>query len=167
MAALGDTLFPAATLAHALEQDLSPTAHLLIRLRVFHPGIAIAAGLLVLVLALRILKAHLSPRADRLAGWTAGLVFVQFLAGLVNVLLLAPVWLQVVHLLLADLLWIVLLLLGSTALSESGVYSKVPPRPLPSSNARAPSAASPLARVSAPSRASTFSPSESGRPNPS
>jgi heme A synthase len=167
VAALGDTLFPASSLSHALEQDLSPTAHLLIRLRLFHPGIAIAAGLLCLFLALRVLREHLTPAADRFARWTAGLVFVQMLAGLLNVLLLAPVWLQVVHLLVADLLWIAFLLLGSTALAERGVYSNAPPRPLPSSKALAPSEASSLARVSAPSRVSTFSPSESGRPNPS
>lgn len=167
VAALGDTLFPATSLSHALEQDLSPTAHLLIRLRLFHPGIAIAAGLLCLFLALRVLREHLAPAADRFARWTGGLVFVQILAGLLNVLLLAPVWLQVVHLLAADLLWIAFLLLGSTALALREGYSKVPPRPLPISNERAPSVASSLARVSAPSRASTFNPSESGRPNPS
>ena len=56
-----------------------------------------------------------------------------------NVLLLAPVWLQIVHLLLADLLWIAFLRLGATALAvrgsetpEGAAYSKVPPRPLPS-----------------------------------
>ncbi len=165
VAALGDTLFPATSLSRALEADLSPTAHLLIRLRLFHPGIAITVGLLALFLALRMLRDHLSPAADRLAGWTCALVFLQFLAGLLNVLLLAPVWLQVVHLLLADLLWIALLLLGSTALAAS--YSKAPPRPLPSSKERAPAAASPLARVSAPSRASTLRPSDKGSPSPS
>jgi heme a synthase len=168
VAALGDTLFPATSLTRALEADLSPTAHLLIRLRLLHPGIAIAVGLLALFLALRVLRGHLSPAADRLAGWTCGLVFLQFLAGLMNVLLLAQVWLQVVHLLLADLLWIAFLLLGATALAaREAVYSNAPPRPLPSSKERAPAAASSLARVSAPSRASTFSPSDRGRPSPS
>jgi heme A synthase len=139
VAALGDTLFPASSLSHALEQDLSPTAHLLIRLRLFHPGIAVGAGLLCLGLALNILGDHLTSEVDRFARWTAGLVFVQVLAGLLNVLMLAPVWLQVVHLLVADLLWIAFLLLGSTALAQRGVYSNVPPRPLPSSKALAPS----------------------------
>ncbi len=167
VAALGDTLFPASSLSHALEQDLSSTAHLLIRLRLFHPAIAVAAGALCLFLALRALNEHLAPAADRFAWWTSGLVILQILAGILNVLLLAPVWLQVVHLLVADLLWIAVLRLGSTVLAERGAYSNVPPRPLPSSNERAPSVASPLARVSAPSRASTLSPSESGSPNPS
>ena len=46
----------------------------------------------------------------------AALVAIQTLLGVLNVALLAPVWLQLVHLLLADLLWISLVLLGATAL---------------------------------------------------
>jgi cytochrome c oxidase assembly protein subunit 15 len=139
IAALGDTLFPAMSLAHALEQDLSPTAHLLIRLRLFHPGIAIAAGVLTVYLALRLLKSRLGEETSRFAWWTGGLVFVQILAGAVNVLLLAPVWMQVLHLLLADVLWIAYLRLGASALAVLGSeatagepYPKLPPRPLPS-----------------------------------
>jgi heme A synthase len=161
--ALGDTLFPSQTLAQALRQDLSPTAHLLIRLRIFHPAIAIASALLALTLAMRLLKQRLGPETRRFAGWTAALVFTQVLAGTINVLLLAPVWLQVVHLLLADLLWIAFVLLGASALA----YLGLPPLPSPSAKAFAPAADSPEARVSAPSRASSFSPSSSGSPRPS
>ncbi len=119
VAALGDTLFPATSLAQALEQDLSPTAHLLIRLRLFHPGIAVAAGVFTVYLALKLLKSRLGAETNRYARWTGGLVFVQMLAGAINVLLLAPVWLQVVHLLLADLLWIAFFLLGASALARA------------------------------------------------
>ena len=115
-AALGDTLFPSRSLAEALRQDLSPTAHLLIRLRLFHPGIAIAAGLFALYLALTLMKRRLGPETRRFAGWTIALVFLQMTMGAVNVLLLAPVWLQVLHLLVADLLWIACVRLGAAAL---------------------------------------------------
>jgi heme A synthase len=125
VAALGDTLFPATSLAQALEQDLSPTAHLLIRLRIFHPAFAIAAGAIVLYLSLKLLKTRPGPETSRYALWTSGLVFIQVLAGAVNVLLLAPVWLQLVHLLLADLLWIAFLLLGASALAVSDTETPV------------------------------------------
>lgn len=47
IAALGDTLFPSKTLAEALAADLSPTSHMLLRLRMLHPALAIGtAGLL-------------------------------------------------------------------------------------------------------------------------
>lgn len=140
VAALGDTLFPATSLAHALEQDLSPTAHLLIRLRLLHPVLAVAGGLFVLSLAWRILQERPGGEIRRYALWTGGLVFVQVLAGLVNVLLLAPVWMQIVHLLLADLLWIAYILFGATALAGD---SKLPLRPRPARKAFATGVASP------------------------
>jgi heme A synthase len=47
------------------------------------------------------------------------LVAVQLAAGAVNVLLLTPIWMQLVHLLLADLLWLSLVLLGASSLSQT------------------------------------------------
>jgi len=119
IAALGDTLFPSASLAEALKQDLSPTAHLLIRLRLLHPFLAIATGALLAVLATRVMMDRPGPAA-RPARRVLILVLVQLLAGVMNVALLAPVWMQIVHLLLADLLWIAAVLLGATALASQG-----------------------------------------------
>ncbi|HEX9942376.1 MAG TPA: COX15/CtaA family protein [Thermoanaerobaculia bacterium] len=131
IAALGDTLFPSMTLAEALKQDLSPTAHLLIRLRVLHPLISVAAGLLALVLALQLLKRGLFDAGTvRAARRVAALVFLQLAAGAVNVLLLAPVWMQIVHLLLADLLWIGFVLLGARALAGSHLLEGAAAAPL-------------------------------------
>src|SRR5262249_44797201 len=48
VAALGDTLFPAASLREGLAQDLSPMAHAFLRLRLLHPVIALCSGVLVL-----------------------------------------------------------------------------------------------------------------------
>jgi heme A synthase len=52
------------------------------------------------------------------------LVSVQFAAGLVNAALLAPVWLQIVHLLLADLLWLALVLLSAESLAPSRAQAR-------------------------------------------
>ena len=41
------------------------------------------------------------------------LFILQLGAGVINLVLLAPVWMQVVHLLLADLVWITLVLLAA------------------------------------------------------
>lgn len=117
VAALGDTLYPAASLEQALEQDLSPTAHLLIRLRLAHPFVSLAASAGLLSLAARLAKRRRDPHARRYAACVAGLAFLQVLAGGLNVLLLAPVWLQLGHLLIADLLWIAFVLMSASALA--------------------------------------------------
>lgn len=116
--ALGDTLYPAGSLANALRQDLSPTAHILIRLRLLHPAIAIlVSGYLVAIVHLvPALKATVTTR--RLGRILTAILVVQLGAGALNVALLAPVWMQLIHLLLSDVLWIVLVLLTSAALAE-------------------------------------------------
>ncbi len=48
------------------------------------------------------------------------LLIVQLVAGAINVLLLAPLGLQVVHLLLSDLIWILVIALSARALSVPG-----------------------------------------------
>ncbi len=116
IAALGDTLFPAGTLAEGLAQDTAPTAHLLLRLRVLHPTLAVAAGVVVLALAAGTMV-RLDGTPARLARAAGALVLVQWSAGLLNLLLLAPAWLQLVHLLLADLVWIAAVLLAASVLA--------------------------------------------------
>jgi heme A synthase len=117
--ALGDTLFPASSLAQGLRQDFSPTAQFLIRLRVFHPLVAVSVGIYVIVVA-HFLNPSSSDTATRrfLATALMGLIVAQWLAGITNVALLAPVWMQLLHLLLADLVWIVLVLLAVTTLAQ-------------------------------------------------
>jgi len=105
--ALGDTLFPAATLAEGLAQDLSPSAHFLIRLRVLHPLVAIGAGILWIHLAQKVrAAAPAGARAGLWAKWTIAFVLTQFAVGLLTLAFLAPVPLQLLHLLGADLVWI-------------------------------------------------------------
>jgi heme a synthase len=117
VAALGDTLFPSARLSDALWADLSATSHLLIRLRVLHPVLAVGAALVVIASASRLSRSA-GPRAGRLARSLTALVMVQAGLGLLNVILLAPVWLQLTHLLVADGIWIGIVLLGAAALSD-------------------------------------------------
>jgi heme A synthase len=117
--ALGDTLFPVASLGEGLAQDLSPAAHLFIRLRILHPVIAAAVGSYLVAVGI---VAGLSRPARSVRVLGAVLVFVfslQVAAGVVNLVLLAPVPLQLVHLLLADLTWIALVLLTATTFAQA------------------------------------------------
>lgn len=116
--ALGATLFPVKSLAEGLKQDLSPTAHILIRLRFFHPFIAIAVSGLLILTALLARAWRPGAGVKRCSTSLIALVLVQLGAGAVNLFLHAPVWLQLTHLLLSDLVWIALVLLGCAALAQ-------------------------------------------------
>ncbi|HSM13414.1 MAG TPA: COX15/CtaA family protein [Thermoanaerobaculia bacterium] len=114
VAALGDTLFPSSSLAEALAADLDPTSHLLVRLRVAHPTLAAVAAAAVLLLASSWALAE-SAGAGR-GVWARSAIAItlsQVAVGLANLALLAPIPLQLVHLLGADLLWISLVLAGA------------------------------------------------------
>ena len=125
VAALGDTLFPDSSLSAALQADLSPASHLLIRLRFLHPVIAVLVGAALMTSAAMLAK-RTGKMGWRLAVGVVCLAGIQLALGFVNVLLLAPTWMQMVHLLVADLLWIAFVLLGATALAAPAagfVYS--------------------------------------------
>ncbi|MCA9620395.1 MAG: COX15/CtaA family protein, partial [Myxococcales bacterium] len=116
VAALGDTLFPASTLGSALAQDLSPTAHLLVRLRVVHPFVAVLVAFMLLTV--RYILAARHPDDRSVQGWGLALrvtVVAQMLFGLINMMLLAPTSLQLVHLTLAQALWVALVLFLATS----------------------------------------------------
>jgi heme A synthase len=117
VAALGDTLFPSARLSDALSTDLSATSHVLIRLRILHPMLAVAAALVVLTCARRLARGGTAAER-RMARIVTVLVCAQLGLGLLNVILLAPVWLQLTHLVVADGIWIGVVLLGAGALSD-------------------------------------------------
>lgn len=105
IAALGNTLFPATSLGAGLEADLSPASHFLIRLRVFHPFLAVAAGLVLIAQARRD-STFKSPQGEELRTILITLVLLQTGIGVLNWLLLAPLPLQLTHLLTSNLLWI-------------------------------------------------------------
>jgi heme A synthase len=113
IAALGDTLFPVTSLAAGFARDFDPSANLFVRLRVWHPPLAAAAGLWVFYYALSALSSGIERR---LSYAVLALTCAQLAAGAINLLLLAPMGMQIVHLLLADLLWIALVLFSAERL---------------------------------------------------
>jgi heme a synthase len=110
IAALGDTLHPAASLATGFRQDLSATATFLVRLRVVHPLVAGLGGLLFAVIAVYALGVTSRPIMRKLSVLVLAATSVQLCAGVVNLTLLAPIWMQILHLLLADAVWVSLVI---------------------------------------------------------
>jgi len=117
IAALGDTLFPASSLAAGLRQDFDPASSIFLRLRLLHPLLALITGAWLIFYAEA--TAFRLPGAKKFARLLETMVGLQIAAGASNLLLLAPVWMQMVHLLLADLVWISLVLLVASALQDS------------------------------------------------
>jgi cytochrome c oxidase assembly protein subunit 15 len=110
LAALSDTLFPATSVTAAFAQDFSGSASWLLRLRILHPLTAVVAGLFICWLLLRSIS---RPAEHKLAAAVLVLLAVQYGLGVADVALLAPVWMQIIHLLGADLLWIALIVLAA------------------------------------------------------
>jgi cytochrome c oxidase assembly protein subunit 15 len=109
LAALGDTLFPASSLRAAFAQDFAAGSPWLLRLRGVHPASAVVAAVFVFWLVSQARRAG----ATRIAGIVLALLGVQFLLGLADVVLLAPLWMQILHLLGADLYWVALVTLAA------------------------------------------------------
>ena len=120
LAALADTLFPSPSVLAGLTSDFAAGSPLLIRMRWFHP----AAALLGLVCVLLLVRAEEpSNRFRGVSGFVLASLALQFILGAADVLLLAPTWMQVVHLLGADIYWVALVIRAAKYLW--------PPQPTP------------------------------------
>jgi|SRR5579859_3279256 len=122
--ALGDTLFPAHSLAQGLQQDFSPTEHLFLRLRVYHPILAVVTGGYLIAIAFLASRWRPAQQIRRFAVALSVLFALQIGAGVLDVYLLAPIWMQLVHLLLADSIWITLVLTTAATFAAVPVYSE-------------------------------------------
>lgn len=143
--ALGDTLFPVRDHADAVRQSLTPGAHFLIRLRLLHPYIAGSVGLYILLITGLVGHLRPSPQVKRYVQWVGTLFLVQIVVGFVNVVLAAPVWMQLVHLLMADLVWVSFALLALSACAESVPQVELAPVSAPYAPAPGP-ASEPMGR---------------------
>lgn len=112
IAALGDTLFPSSSLLEGLRADFDPLAHFLIRLRVFHPAIAVAVGGYVIFFIRYLVSREMSLWLRKIGYGVITLIIAQWVLGIINVITLAPVGIQLFHLLLTTLIWIGYVIIG-------------------------------------------------------
>ncbi len=121
---LGDLLI------RELGENFDSLVQLLYQMRPGHPAIAIAAGAVVIWLSFNHL---ITPSAGsrRWAWWCTGFIVAQWAVGLANVWLNVPMWTQILHLLLADGVWLSLVLWFATALERPvAVSDQAPASPL-------------------------------------
>lgn len=110
--ALGDTLFPAESFAEGAAAKFDQEAHFSVRARIWHPTIAVGVTIYMLVILFTQPELSATPRARRWQRINICLLGGQILIGVINVLLAAPVWMQLVHLLMTDLIWSALIIHG-------------------------------------------------------
>ncbi len=123
--ALGDTLFPSASFLEGIRSDFAPTAHLLIRFRIYHPLLALLVGGYLGVFAIAALLKRRSGPVQPLAAGLLGLILLQWALGGLDAILLAPVWMQLIHLLLADFLWVAAVLLSAALVTHEFQVSAI------------------------------------------
>jgi heme a synthase len=114
---LGDAIFPVRTTAEAFERALTPGENFLVQLRIYHPFLAVAVSIFV-VLAANWIATNRPDRLSRtLANITIGVFMAQLLVGFLNVRLEAALYTQLPHLLLSDTIWLTWLFLTVSTLS--------------------------------------------------
>lgn len=123
IAAMGNTIFPSETLAAGLAADFDPGSHPLIRLRILHPLIALTVGVYLFVSLGFGWWLKPAPEARGLTRALMGTYLVQLVIGTANLAFLAPVALQLLHLIVAVAAFALL-----SALSVVLLGSEVPGR---------------------------------------
>jgi heme a synthase len=126
IAALSSMIFPPGTLSEGLASDFSPTSNILVRLRILHPVTAILTSVFLIFLTGWLAKEREDNKAiTRWSNVIALLVLAQIAAGAATLLTGAPIVMQLVHLLLADMIWISYVLFAASFLSV-GLAAQVP-----------------------------------------
>jgi heme A synthase len=118
IAALANMLFPSATLAEGVAKDFSPTSNILLRLRLLHPVTAILFSVFVIFMTGWMTKS--AGKARAVVKWSnvvSVLFLMQLAFGTATLYLLAPIVMQLGHLLLADAIWISFVLFAAAFLS--------------------------------------------------
>jgi hypothetical protein len=113
--ALGDTL----TIAGGISPQENTLVNSFVQLRIFHPLLAFSVFGLALLAAWTANRGGKANREMQRYGQAIIILFVvQLLLGSLNVRLQAPVWLQLLHLLLTSTIWILVVLFGAATLSN-------------------------------------------------
>lgn len=119
IAALSNMIFPSQTLAEGIAKDFSATSNILLRLRVSHPILSILTSVYLIFLAgwLR-KKSENNETVTRWSNVLSLLILTQIAFGAATLLTLAPIIMQLGHLLLADAIWISFVLLTASFLAQ-------------------------------------------------
>jgi cytochrome c oxidase assembly protein subunit 15 len=116
--ALGDTLFHPKYVGEGLIEDIQYKSHILKSIRIYHPILAIVISIYFILLCIKLTKNNSSKIQNNLLKIIVSLVIFQIILGFINIFLLAPIWTQLIHLFIADMLWVSSVLFFNSVLSD-------------------------------------------------
>lgn len=122
IAALSSMIFPSGTLTEGMAKDFSETSHILLRLRLLHPITAILTSVFVIFLSGWLAKERSGNKS--VARWSnilSILILAQIAFGAATLLTLAPIVMQLGHLLFADLIWMSFVIFAASFLSSGSI----------------------------------------------
>lgn len=116
--ALGDTLFLSGALAEQVGEQ-NAAGHFLVQLRVIHPMMSVAVTIFLFIIGSNFLGQNPPDSIRKLIYGMFAILVMQTLMGLMTIVLKAPIYMQIGHLLIADILWIILLTLTFEVMSKT------------------------------------------------
>ncbi len=123
VAALSSMIFPSETLTEGMLKDFSATSSILLRLRISHPIISIlTAAYLIFIAGWLKKEAGENYWVSRWSKALTILVLIQIGFGALTLLTLAPIIMQLIHLFMADAVWIAFVLLTASFLAGKNEF---------------------------------------------
>lgn len=126
LAALSSMLFPSGSIAEGIAKDFAATSHILLRLRLSHPIVAVMTSVYLIFLA-----GWMKAKGSGFAGvkrWSdilSLLLIIQVISGAATLLMLSPIVMQLLHLLLADLVWMAFVIMCAAYLAKDRAEVKL------------------------------------------
>lgn len=116
IASLSNTLFPSQSLTEAISKDLAESSHIILRFRIFHPLMAVlfSSLLLYLIISLRN-RSNQRPFLSMALPW---IIIGALGFGAATLLMLSPIWMKLTHLLIADVLWVGIVIFVCDSLTQ-------------------------------------------------
>ena len=121
--ALGHMLKPT---DDVLGQALTSGTSYFYRLQVLHPVAAISVGLFLIFVVGTLQRARPDAKVRTAGSYLIGVYLLQLAIGVANIWFRAPVWMQLIHLVLADVLWLAVVMLGAYSMRDCQNVPEVP-----------------------------------------
>ncbi len=102
IAALSNTVFPSSSILEGLVSDINPESHILLKLRVIHPILALSTALAFVFV---IIKLH--KKNKQYSMQLATFFLIGILIGIITLITLSPTVMKFVHLAMAHIIWAV------------------------------------------------------------